>query len=354
LGTNEVDTEIVRVDAVRPDAAVLARAGAILRGGGLVAFPTETVYGLGANALDARAVRRIFQAKGRPATNPVIVHVCDELAASELVTRWPEAAERLARRFWPGPLTLVLPKHGSIPDVVTAGRGTVALRVPAHRVAAELIGRAGVPVAAPSANRSTMLSPTLAKHVVRGLMGRVEMIIDGGATSGGIESTVVDLSGAVPRVLRPGLVTREAIEGEIGRVEVWAGAADAEVAMAAESGEGMAAESGKGMASPGMMSRHYSPRARLEVAAGDGLERVRRYAGEGMRVGWVSFSEAEVGGAGEVLVVVMPGDARGYAARLYAELHGLDAEGVERIVVDAVPAGGEWDGVRDRLGRAGR
>ncbi len=344
MSTNDVDTEIVRVDAGRPDAAVLTRAGAILRAGGLVAFPTETVYGLGANALDARAVGRIFAAKGRPATNPVIVHVCDEVAAAELVTRWPEAAERLARRFWPGPLTLVLPKHASVPDVVTAGRGTVALRVPAHRVAAELIGRAGVPIAAPSANRSQMISPTLAEHVARGLSGRIEMILDGGATSVGIESTVVDLSGEVPRILRPGLVTREAIEGEVGRVEVWAGAADAEVAMAAESG--------RGMASPGMMSRHYSPRARLEVAAGDGLERVRRYAREGSRVGWVTFAEAEVGGAGDVLVVVMPGDARGYAARLYAELHGLDAAGVERIVVDAVPVGGEWEGVRDRLGRA--
>lgn len=339
-----MDTEIVRVDAGRPNAAILTRAGAILRSGGLVAFPTETVYGLGANALDARAVGRIFAAKGRPATNPVIVHVSDELAASELVTRWPETAERLARRFWPGPLTLVLPKHASVPDVVTAGRGTVALRVPAHRVAAELIGRAGVPVAAPSANRSTMLSPTLATHVMRGLSGRIEMILDGGATSGGIESTVVDLSGDVPRILRPGLVTREAIEGEIGRVEVWAGAADAGAAIESEPAEGMM--------SPGMMSRHYSPRARLEVAAEDGLERVRRYAGEGMRVGWVSFSEADVSGMGDVLVVVMPGDARGYAARLYAELHGLDAEGVERIVVDAVPAGGEWDGIRDRLGRA--
>src|SRR5437660_12869477 len=174
--------------------AAIAEAAAVLRRGGLVAFPTETVYGLGGNALDPAAVARIFAAKGRPATNPVIVHVADAAGVPLVAAAWPDPAARLAARFWPGPLTLVLPRRPEVPDVVTAAGPTVAVRVPAHPVARALLRAAGVPVAAPSANRSSELSPTTAEHVLRGLGGRIDLILDAGPCPGGIESTVLDLT----------------------------------------------------------------------------------------------------------------------------------------------------------------
>ncbi|HEX5520066.1 MAG TPA: L-threonylcarbamoyladenylate synthase, partial [Longimicrobiaceae bacterium] len=209
----------ITVDPSAPAAAALARAAAVLRRGGLVAFPTETVYGLGANALDADAVRRIFAAKGRPSYNPLIAHVAGAAAARELVTAWPDAAEQLAAAFWPGPLTLVLPKRAIVPDVVTAGLDTVAVRVPAHPVAHALLAAAGLPVAAPSANRFTQLSPTTAAHVERALGDRVDLILDGGPTTVGIESTVIDLSGERPVLLRPGSIALDALERIVGPLE---------------------------------------------------------------------------------------------------------------------------------------
>ena len=209
---------IIAVSPTSPEAATIARAAALLGQGRLVCFPTETVYGLGANALDPAAVNRIYEAKGRPAHNPLIVHVADAAAAQRLVTAWPEAAERLAAKWWPGPLTLVLPKSREVPTEVTAGLGTVAIRVPAHPVALALLKAAGVPVAAPSANRSGELSPTTAEHVQRSLGDLVPMILDAGPTTVGIESTVIDLSDRAPVLLRPGMVTREEIEALIGPV----------------------------------------------------------------------------------------------------------------------------------------
>src|SRR5438270_2167933 len=181
-------TEVLPVSAEAPAADVIARAARVLRAGGLVAFPTETVYGLGANALDAVAVARIFAAKGRPANNPLIVHVAAIDAARDLTAAWPESAARLAERFWPGPLTLVLPRAGRVPDIVTASGPTVAVRVPAHPVALALLRAAALPIAAPSANRSTSLSPTTAEHVRRGLDGRIDLLLDAGPTAGGLES----------------------------------------------------------------------------------------------------------------------------------------------------------------------
>src|SRR5262249_34135404 len=182
-------TILCAVDPHSPNAEAITGAARLLRAGGLVAFPTETVYGLGANALDASAVARIFAAKGRPANNPLIVHVAEADEARQVAADWPEAAARLAERFWPGPLTLVLPKRAIVPDAVTANGPTLAVRVPAHPVAQALLRAAGVPVAAPSANRSTELSPTRAEHVLRGLDGRIDVLLDGGPTAGGIEST---------------------------------------------------------------------------------------------------------------------------------------------------------------------
>ena len=321
------------LDAASPEA--LARAAAALRQGGLVAFPTETVYGLGAVALDADAVGRVFAAKGRPPTNPVIVHVADRERAKCVVSAWPEVAEQLAERFWPGPLTLVLPRGEGVPDVVTAGGPTVAVRVPAHPVARELLLAAGLPIAAPSANRSMRLSPTTAAHVRRDLEGRVDMILDGGATPGGIESTVLDLSGP-PRLLRPGLIEPAAIEAVIGSIH-----------------RRCLVVEGEALASPGMLARHYAPRTPLECVEDDGVARVTRLHGEGVKVALVThhagFAQDLPAG---VVVARMPADPAGYAEMLYAVLHLLDERGLGRIVVALPPVEEEWLAVRDRLMRA--
>jgi len=277
------------------------RAAALLRAGELVAFPTETVYGLGANALDAAAVEKIFAAKGRPYSSPLIVHVADAAMARELAAEWPEAAEKLAARFWPGPLTIVVPKKAIIPDVVTAGLPSVGLRVPAHPVALELLRAAGIPLAAPSANRFTELSPTTAAHVRAAFPDL--MVIDGGACPVGIESTVISFVGGRPRILRPGMVSRTQIEEVIGPVEVGAGAE-----------------------SPGQHVRHYSPRTR------------------------VVLGDAPAGGRG---VRIACGDsAAAFAEGLYARLHELDQMGLDWIAIEMPPDTPEWAGVRDRLMRA--
>jgi L-threonylcarbamoyladenylate synthase len=329
-------TAVLTTDPRRPEPGAIARAAAILRGGGLVAFPTETVYGLGANALDAVAVARVFAAKGRPSTNPLIVHLADLNQVSRVTADWPDVAARLAERFWPGPLTLVLQKHPELPEIVTAGGPTVAVRVPAHPVAQALLKEAGVPVAAPSANRSTELSPTTAAHVLRGLAGRVDLILDGGPTSGGIESTVLDVTTAPPRLLRPGLVTVSDIEAIAGPI--------------ATSQEPARSSTAVPLRSPGQMPRHYAPRAPLELADGNGRTRVEVLTASGLRVGWVTWpGVAEVLGAERV---ELPSEPIAYAAGLYAALHDLDAGGVERIVVARPPEGEAWLAVRDRLRRA--
>lgn len=331
-----MQTEVLVVDSQKPEPAAIARTAGVLRRGGLVAFPTETVYGLGANALDAAAVERIFAAKGRPAENPLIVHVADETAARALVTDWPERAARLAARFWPGPLTLVLPRREVVPDVVTAGGMTVGIRVPSHPVALALIRAAGVPVAAPSANRSTNISPTRAEHVLKGLDGRIDMLLDGGPCPGGVESTVLDLTGESPAILRPGLVSPGEIASELAlpvRIDV-------------------ATEQGGPQRSPGRQARHYAPAVPLELADDDGWRRVQALSQQGARIGWLALelpSEAEFG---RVNAVFMPRDPASYAAALYAQLHALEDAGVERIVVACPPEDEAWLAVRDRLRRA--
>jgi len=331
-------TELLRVDLLRPEPALIRRAADLLRKGGLVAFPTETVYGLGAVAFDPAAVARIFEAKGRPAVNPIIVHVSDARAATELVTRWPPAADKLAERFWPGPLTLVLPKSSRVPDIVTAGRNTVALRVPAHRVAAELLAAADMPIAAPSANRSSQLSPTRAEHVLRDLDGRTDMLLDAGPTSGGLESTVIDLSTDKPRLLRPGLIAPGQIESAIGPI-------DRVVPTGADAG---------GLASPGLLPRHYAPRAALVCAPDEGKAAVDELLAAGHRVGWLVFGYPHVLPRDDLEVVVMPTKAVAYASQLYAVLHALDDARVDQIVVAIPPESEDWLAIRDRLTRASR
>lgn len=328
---------ILPIDPAAPDAAVLAEAVAVLRRGSLVAFPTETVYGLGANALDAAAVRGIFAAKGRPSYNPLIAHVADVAGARALAIEWPAMAQALADRFWPGPLTIALPKHTHVPDEVTAGRATVAVRVPAHPVARALIAAAGVPLAAPSANRFTELSPVTAQQVARSLGDRVALILDGGRTDVGIESTVVDLSVSPPVLLRPGTITRAALEAITGPLADPA-APEAEDAP---------------RAAPGMIARHYAPRATVRLVDGDALSAVVHALGEEARAhtGLVTWSVSQPL-EGVAVHHRLPADAERYAATLYDTLHAVDDAGCTTVLVERPPDDARWDGVRDRLTRA--
>ncbi len=297
----------------------ILNAARLLQAGELVAFPTETVYGLGANALNPTAVTAIFTAKGRPNTNPIIVHVADQTTAQELVSTWPETADVLATAFWPGPLTLVLPKSDRVPDVITAGGDTVAVRMPAHPIALRLLQEAGVPIAAPSANRSGELSPTTAQHVLASLNNRIPMILDGGPCPGGLESTVLDLCSNPPRLLRPGLITRDQLERIVGPILV-------------------GASSGTIARSPGLLAKHYSPRTPLVLVAPhqDFMEVLKQLETAGHRVTEYRLDP----------------DAAMASSKLYADLHTLDAAGWDRIVVRLPPDDETWRALRDRLLRA--
>ena len=328
-----MSTNVLAVDPSNGDPSAIAAAAEVLRAGGLVAFPTETVYGLGANALSESAVARIFTAKGRPAANPVIVHAPDAEAVHRLTADWPESAGRLAKRFWPGPLTLVLPKAERVPAIVTANGPTVAVRVPAHPVALALLRACQFPLAAPSANRSSRLSPTRGDHVLGDLNGRIDMLLDAGPTTGGLESTVVDLTGPKPRLLRPGLISPvdiEAIVGPISRVPSFSHETR--------------------LKSPGLLAKHYSPKTPLECVEEDGGGHVRHLQEQGLRVGALTYGSHHVQPG--VQTVVLPKDAQAYAAGLYAGLHELDARGLDRIVATLPPDTEEWLAVRDRLKRA--
>ena len=324
----------VDVDPLVPSPEVIAHAARLLRSGRLVAFPTETVYGLGANALDASAVERIYAAKGRPEYNPLIVHVVDVAAARHLVRAWPEQAEALANAFWPGPLTLVLPKRPIIPDAVTARLPAVAIRVPAHPVAQALLAEAEIPIAAPSANRSMLLSPTTGAHVESSLGEAIDLILDAGPTPVGIESTVIDLSSPEPRLLRPGTISLPQIEAVIGPVGT-AGRVSGPTARV----------------SPGMLERHYAPRARLILSnAGELPALVDRWRASARLIGALVI-DARIEGPH---VVRMPAEPLAYASRLYAALHELDDAGCDVVVVENVPDEPAWLGVHDRLTRAAR
>jgi L-threonylcarbamoyladenylate synthase len=323
-------TERLTLDPRSINPEVIQRAADVLRHGGLVAFPTETVYGLGANALDADAVARIFTAKGRPSNNPLIVHIADAEQVAHLTASRPDTFSCLAAAFWPGPLTLVLPKSANVPDIVTGGGTTVAVRMPAHPVALALLREVNLPLAAPSANRSTELSPTTADHVLNGLDGRIDLVLDAGPTTAGIESTVLDLTTQPPRLLRPGPIAPAQLEAIIGPItRIVSSTADEKTPLA----------------SPGMLPRHYAPRTPLEC--GD-IERVRELARDGKRVAWMTWSATPEANAA---TREMPTNAVDYAAKLYAVLHELDAMGLDRIIVEMPPEGDEWLAIRDRLRR---
>ena len=321
--------------------AAVERAAALLRAGELVALPTETVYGLAANALDSTAVEKIFAVKGRPAHNPIIVHVADAAMARQCVGEWPAAAERLTRAFWPGPLTLVLRRSPQVPMVVTAGGETVGVRWPSHPFMQAVIRRCGFPLAAPSANVSNAVSPTNAGHVERGLWGKIPLIIDGGQSQVGIESTVVDLSGARVRVLRPGMIHAESLAAALG------------VAVA-EGGGGAGVD--ETLRSPGLLRKHYAPRAKLVLWSWrdeqDLLGQVKSSGAQGSSVHVIAHTHIPTG-HGLQSVSVIPHDAEAFARAIYGELHRCDAEGADWIVVETLPEGPEWRGVADRLARAG-
>ena len=343
------------------------RAAQLLRDGRLVAFPTETVYGLGANALDAEAVARIYAVKRRPPTSPLIVHVASIEMAQSLVANWPESADRLARRFWPGPLTLVLTKaragraalgrpgeqssatstssSSTIPDIVTAGLPTVGLRMPAHPIALALIRAAGIPLAAPSANRFTELSPTTAEHVHRSLGSDVDFILDGGPCQIGIESTVLSLadsrlndprrSKTKPVLLRPGAISRTELEAILGPLasapEVQAGAHP----------------------SPGLHPRHYSPRTPLYLVINGKVPDQGEGQGEGQGQGQgVYLQHRHPPSRTNLVIHQMPQSAVDYAAALYEALHHADTQNYNWIAVDTPPTAPEWEAIHDRLKRA--
>jgi L-threonylcarbamoyladenylate synthase len=314
----------------------------LLRAGEVVALPTETVYGLAANALDARAVARIYEIKGRPAHNPIIVHVASVEMARRCVASWPATADQLARAFWPGPLTLVLPRRDDIPAIVTAGGPTVGVRWPGHPFIQAVIRECGFPLAAPSANLANQLSPTNAEHVREQLGSKLRLIIDGGQAQVGIESTVLDLTARPPRVLRPGMIHRESLQAVVeGVLSSEAGVPGAE----------------RALRSPGLLPKHYAPRAKLVVwtwrdEADLGAQISRAGAGwNRSKIHVVAHtcipSGRELGG-----VSVIPHDAEAFARALYSELHRCDAAGAELIVMEAPPGEPAWAAITDRLQRA--
>jgi L-threonylcarbamoyladenylate synthase len=307
----------------------IERAAALLRAGRLVAFPTETVYGLGANALDPRAVALIYAVKRRPASSPLIVHVNSVEMAQSLVAEWQDIASKLAQKFWPGPLTFVMRKKSAIPDIVTANLSTVGLRMPAHPIALALIKATGFPLAAPSANRFTELSPTTADHVRSSLGADVDYILDGGPSSVGIESTVLSLAGPSPVLLRPGGISRAELEVIIGPI--------------ASPQQGQT----QSHSSPGMHPRHYSPRTKLFLITNGQLPD----HGRGIYLRHTHpTTRPEFGST--FATIQMPAIASDYAAILDEKLHEADGANVDWIAVDLPPNAPEWEAVRDRLQHA--
>ena len=342
----EIETETVS-HVMPAEPSTVARAARVLADGHLVAFPTETVYGLGADGLNPAAVARIFQAKGRPADHPLILHVADVAHARALAREWPRAAEQLAATFWPGPLTLILKRAPQVPDAVTGGQDTVGVRMPAHPIAQSLLTAfaaigSGV-VAAPSANRFGGISPTRARDVAHSLAGQWDehdMILDGGDCPVGVESTIVDLSSTVPRILRPGGVGRDAIEQALG------------------SPLGHSDEPAPRVS--GALESHYAPQANtLLVSKSQLLARLQQIRAEdrgaSADVACLVMDPAlrdQLATMDHVVVMPMSGSADAYARELYARLHDADREGVAVILVEAPPTGMAWEAVNDRLKRA--
>lgn len=341
-------TPIYRLDPASPDPALIAQAAAVIRGGGLVAFPTETVYGLGANALDGNAVYRIFAAKQRPANDPIIVHIHDDRQLRLVARDMSAAAWRMVEAFFPGALTLVLHRGDAVPAIVSSGMPTVAVRMPSGSIARALLAAAEVPIAAPSANTFSRPSATTAQHVLQDLDGKIDLILDGGATTIGVESTVLDMTGDTPTVLRPGGVPIEALRALLPNVKV----REKYARMESEDAE----------SSPGMLIKHYAPRAAVHLFAGDDAkaaaamyQRAELLVGDGKRVGALLFDEERQLLTGLQVDIELLGSLDALetaAARLFAALRDLDVRGVDAIVVRVPKRKGLGAAIYDRLRRA--
>ena len=348
LNGGEIETRVLKVHPKRPEPEKIRIAAQVIRDGGLVAFPTETVYGLGANALDDGAALKIFEAKKRPADNPLIVHIASNDDIYLLTERLPKGADLLINKFWPGPLTLLVPRSELVPDVTTAGLATVAVRMPSHPVARALITEADVPIAAPSANLAGRPSPTIAKHVLDDLAGRIDIVIDGGAVGFGVESTVLDLTTKVPTVLRPGPVTVEELGQILGEIEVHRVAkaeAPTEVAVAR---------------APGMKHKHYAPKAEVTVIEGpleSMVSKIQALASEHKRAGKKVgiMATAETAGRYRADVVKVVGarqKPKTVAKNLFKALREFDDEGIEVVIAEGLEPTGIGLAAMNRLRKA--
>jgi L-threonylcarbamoyladenylate synthase len=324
-------------------AEAVERSAELLRAGELVALPTETVYGLAANAWDAAAVARIYEVKGRPACNPIIVHVAGLELARECVADWPPVADKLARAFWPGPLTLVLPRSSRVPDVVTAGGPTVGVRWPSHPFIQAVIRACGFPLAAPSANPANQVSPTHAAHVRKAFDGKIPLIVDGGPSQVGLESTVLDLTAMPPAVLRPGMIHAESLLAVMGEKELGLSAFDRATGPEPK------------LRSPGMLRKHYSPRAKLVILSwrdqADLTSQLQPLPFRPEKTCVIAHSQIRLSDK-FARVAILPHDAEAYARALYAELHQCDESGAALVVVEAPPPQEAWRAIADRLFRA--
>ncbi|MDD5503030.1 MAG: L-threonylcarbamoyladenylate synthase [Candidatus Thermoplasmatota archaeon] len=334
-------TLILKVDSSNPDKGAIAKAAQIIRSGGLVAFPTETVYGLGANALDGAAVKKIYEAKGRPSDNPMIVHIADKKALAQIAEVTP-SAEKLAGVFWPGPLTIVLKKKKIVPKETTGGLDTVAVRMPDHLVALALISEADVPIAAPSANLSGKPSPTKAAHVIEDFNGKIDCIIDGGSSRIGLESTVLDLTSEIPTILRPGFITPEDVRDVLGSVAIHPGATG-------KVDEGNAK-------SPGMKYRHYAPKAKMILFEGEKekvLARIAKEAKAQKSAGVLLFDD--IPGISKKIKILVGGNTSNNIetqCRIYDALREFDTRGVDLILAQGIAPEGFGLAIMNRLRRA--
>lgn len=338
----EKKTKAIVLKAIDPQEieSAVDEAVKLLKSGEVVALPTETVYGLAANAFNPDAVAKIFAIKGRPSNNPIIVHVSSIAMAKKCVRQWTTEATKLANNFWPGPLTIVLPKSETIPSIVTAGGDTVGIRFPSHPVIQKVIEKCGFPLAAPSANISSRVSPTTAEHVLKQLGDRIKLIIDGGPCKVGIESTVFDLACDPPRVLRPGIIHEESLFAALGKKK-----------------PSMLIEEGKNGAlrSPGLLKKHYAPLAKLFCLEWQTAEELIEKMSE---IGCIpeytrilAFSDAPLN-LKSWNITLMPRKATAYARALYAELHRCDEEGARWIIIQTPPRLPQWEAIHDRLRRA--
>ena len=339
-------TEIVKIDEEQIDQEAIARAGEILKRGGLVAFPTETVYGLGGDALNENSSRLIYAAKGRPSDNPLIVHITNMEALKKIVTEIPPAARKLAERYWPGPLTMIFHKSSAVPLATTGGLDTVAVRMPSHKTARAMIDAAGGYIAAPSANRSGRPSPTVARYVIEDLDGLVDMIIDGGEVNIGLESTIIDLTGEVPTILRPGYVTQDMLTETLGLVDVDRTILDANSHQAPKA--------------PGMKYRHYAPKGNLSIVEGEPErvisyinERISALQKEGRKTGVIATDETAARYHGDdVKSVGSRRDEEVIARHLFRILREFDDDNVEVMFTESFETAGIGQAIMNRLLKA--